>query len=114
MSALAHSHMRALAPEIVRYMCAPAPKGSLLSILVLVIEFLESIGKAALVLLVLTDACAPRRLQTEFKSHRNMRQICLVRAHVFGAEMGRTAGSGNATRFIYALKESRPALRRRS
>jgi hypothetical protein len=46
MSAIAHSHMRALAPEIPSNMCAPAPKGSLLSILVLSIEFSESTGTA--------------------------------------------------------------------
>jgi hypothetical protein len=47
MSAIAHSHMRAPAPEIPTNMCAIAPKGALLSILVLSIEFLESIGAAA-------------------------------------------------------------------
>ena len=46
MSAIAHSHMRASAPKIPGNMCAIAPKGSLLSILVLSIEFLESIGAA--------------------------------------------------------------------
>ena len=46
MGVIAHSHMRAIAPEIVRDMCAIAPKGSLLSILVLSIEFLELIGAA--------------------------------------------------------------------
>jgi hypothetical protein len=33
MSAITHSHMRALAPEIPSNMCVIAPKGSLLSIL---------------------------------------------------------------------------------
>jgi hypothetical protein len=46
MSAIAHSHMRAIAPEISSNMRAIAPKGSLLSILVLSIEFLELIGAA--------------------------------------------------------------------
>jgi hypothetical protein len=44
MSALAHSYMRASAPEIHDYMRAIAPKGSLFSFLVLLIRFLESIG----------------------------------------------------------------------
>ena len=44
MSAIAHSHMRASAPEIHDNMRAIAPKGSLFSFLVLLIEFLESIG----------------------------------------------------------------------
>jgi hypothetical protein len=44
MSVIAHSHMRASAPEIHENMCAIAPKGSLFSFLVLSIEFLESIG----------------------------------------------------------------------
>ena len=35
MSVIAHSHMRALAPEIPSNMCAIAPKGSLFSYLVL-------------------------------------------------------------------------------
>ena len=47
MSVIAHSHMRAIAPEISSNMRAIAPKGSLLSILVLSIEFLESIGAAS-------------------------------------------------------------------
>ena len=38
MSVIAHSHIRAIVPEIIRNMCAIAPKGSLLSILVLSIE----------------------------------------------------------------------------
>jgi hypothetical protein len=42
MSAIAHSHMRAIVPEIPSNMCMITPKGSLLSILVLSIEFLES------------------------------------------------------------------------
>ena len=46
MSVIAHSHMRAIAPKIPGNMRAIAPKGSLLSILVLSIEFLESIGAA--------------------------------------------------------------------
>ena len=47
MSVTAHSHMRVLAPEIPENMRAIAPKGSLFSILVLSIEFLESIGAAS-------------------------------------------------------------------
>ena len=39
MSAIAHSHMRAIAPKISGNMRAIAPKGSLLSFLVLLIEF---------------------------------------------------------------------------
>jgi hypothetical protein len=46
MGVIAHSHMRAIAPKIRGNMRAIAPKGSLLSILVLSIEFLESIGAA--------------------------------------------------------------------
>ena len=44
MSAIAHSHMRASAPEIHENMCAIAPKGSLFSFLVLSIGFSEFIG----------------------------------------------------------------------
>ena len=47
MSAIAHSHMRAPAPEISSNMCVIASKGSLFSILVLSIEFLEFIGAAS-------------------------------------------------------------------
>ena len=46
MSTIAHSHMRAIVPEILGNMCAIVPKGSLFSFLVLSIEFLESIGVA--------------------------------------------------------------------
>ena len=43
MSAIAHSHMRAIAPEIPGNMCAIAPKGSLFSFLVLSIEFYKNL-----------------------------------------------------------------------
>jgi hypothetical protein len=46
MSAIAHSHMRTLTPEIVNDMRAIAPKGSLFSFLVLLIQFYEPIGVA--------------------------------------------------------------------
>ena len=44
MSAIAHSHMRAIVPKISGNMRAIVPKGSLFSFLVLSIEFLKSIG----------------------------------------------------------------------
>ena len=47
MSAIPHSHMRAIAPKSPGNMRAIAPKGSLLSILVLLIEFSESWDSSA-------------------------------------------------------------------
>ena len=43
MSAIAHSYMRASAPEISDNMRAIAPKGSLFSFLVLLIEFSKNL-----------------------------------------------------------------------
>jgi hypothetical protein len=41
MSAITHSHMRAIAPKIVRSICALAPKGVPFSFLVLLIGFYD-------------------------------------------------------------------------